>query len=72
MVTHYMLRKLEGKLVFLDKNIQFVTDIKLIKSFIQVKNRNCILRLHLFMSYHLINIPCYVCSFKNDNMQPHN
>ena len=37
MVTHYMLRTLEGNYVFSDKNIRFVTALELIKSLIQVK-----------------------------------
>ena len=47
-VTHSMQRKHEGKQVYSDKKYLIITALY------RSNNRDCSLRLHLFMSYHLM------------------
>ena len=39
------------------KNIRFVTDLDLIKRLNRSNNKDCSLRAHYFLSYHLIKLP---------------
>ena len=56
MVSQTMLRTHEGKKVFFEKKMNLICDISRSNQMPLTKknNRDCSLRAHLFMSYHII------------------
>ena len=53
MVTENMLRTHEGKSVFSTEKNGYITALDLIKCLKRSYNRDCSIRVHLFLSYHL-------------------
>jgi len=45
---------MENRFFFGEQEIRFVTDLELINVIDRTNNRDCSLRAHLFLSYHLI------------------